>query len=109
MTEENSSALNLRAMTIHGMSFLLYMASVGLFLVFNWLSFRGISSNVLYINSVTVSNVCNFMAQVILNYILWQLGKKEAAQASPEVVDEEDPYEGMDYHEDGGQIFPNAK
>ena len=49
------------------------------------------------------------MAQVILNYILWKLGKNIEAQAQPEVDEEEDPYEGMDYHEDGGQIFPNAK
>ena len=62
-----------------------------------------------YLVAGKVADGCNFTAQLILIVILWQLGKKALPQARNTEVDEEDPYEGMAYHEDGGQIFPNAK
>ena len=40
----------------------------------------------------------SFLSQVILIVILWHIGEKDEPQANQE-VEEEDPYEGMDYQE----------
>ena len=75
MNAQNAGSVNIKAMTVHAMSFGLYMFSlVCALVVYGLVSETNVNLN---LDALIFMDICAFVSQILLSLILWDLSKVE--------------------------------